>query len=84
MHGQNADLTLMEVGKAYQRDMRHLGRPTRHKKLIGTTLLVKGLEFDHAVILDAGSLNAKDLYVAMTRGTKSLTIIGGGRYVPPR
>lgn len=84
MHGQNADLTLMEVGKAYQRDMRHLGRPTRHKKLIGTTLLVKGLEFDHAVILDADSLNAKDLYVAMTRGTKSLTIIGGGRYVPPR
>jgi DNA helicase-2/ATP-dependent DNA helicase PcrA len=44
--------------------------------LIGTTLLVKGLEYDHAVILDADALDAKDLYVAMTRGSKSLTIIG--------
>ncbi|WAB99739.1 AAA family ATPase [Pseudomonas putida] len=84
MHRENTELTLTEVGKAYQRDMRHMGRPTRHKKLIGTTLLVKGLEFDHAVILDADSLDAKDLYVAMTRGTKTLTIIGDSRYVPIR
>ncbi|MCE0962204.1 UvrD-helicase domain-containing protein [Pseudomonas putida] len=84
LHGENAEMTIVEAGKIYQRDMRHMGRPTRHKKLIGTTLLVKGLEFDHAVILDADSLDAKDLYVAMTRGTKSLTIIGSGRHVPVR
>jgi DNA helicase-2/ATP-dependent DNA helicase PcrA len=84
LHGENTEMTIIEAGKIYQRDMRHMGRPTRHKKLIGTTLLVKGLEFDHAVILDADSLDAKDLYVAMTRGTKSLTIIGSGRYVPVR
>lgn len=42
------------------------------------TLLVKGREYDHAVILDADSLNARDLYVVMTRGAKSLTIIGTG------
>lgn len=84
MHGENHGMTLIETGKVYQRDMRHMGRPSRHKKLIGTTLLVKGLEFDHAVILDADSLDAKDLYVAMTRGTKSLTIIGLGRHVPVR
>jgi DNA helicase IV len=35
-----------------------------------------------AVILDADALDAKDLYVAMTRGSKSLTIIGTGRYLP--
>ncbi len=84
LHCENAEMTIIEAGKVYQRDMRHMGRPTRHKKLIGTTLLVKGLEFDHAVILDADSLDAKDLYVAMTRGTKSLTIIGSGRHVPVR
>ncbi|MDX6769103.1 MAG: AAA family ATPase [Elusimicrobiota bacterium] len=43
---------------------------------VGRTLLIKGLEFDHAVILDADALSAKDLYVALTRGCKSLTILG--------
>ena len=62
--------------------MRHTGRPISHQKLIGTTLLVKGLEYDHAVILDADSLGAKDLYVAMTRGSKSLTIICSAKHLP--
>lgn len=74
--------TLVEAGVLYQREMRHSGRPISHRKLIGTTLLVKGLEYDHAVILHADSLDAKDLYVAMTRGAKSLTIIGTGRHLP--
>ena len=68
----------------YQRDMRHTGRPISHRKLIGTTLLVKGLEYDHAVILDADALDVKGLYVAMTRGSKSLTIIGTERYLPAK
>ncbi len=70
--------TLSEAACIYQREMRHTGRPISHRKLIGTTLLVKGLEYDHAVILDADSLDSKDLYVAMTRGAKSLTIICTG------
>lgn len=74
--------TFSEAANLYQREMRHMGRPLSHRKLIGTTLLVKGLEYDHAVILDADILNAKDLYVAMTRGSKSLTMIGAGRYLP--
>lgn len=78
--GEGVDLT--EAANLYQREMRHNGRPISHRKLIGTTLLVKGLEYDHAVILDADTLDAKDLYVAMTRGSKSLTIIGAGRYLP--
>jgi len=46
------------------------------KKTISTTLLIKGLEFDHAVILNANELDdAENLYVAMTRGSKSLTIL---------
>lgn len=42
--------------------------------VVGTTLLVKGLEFDHAIILDADGMDAKDLYVALTRGARSLTV----------
>lgn len=48
---------------------RSLGRCT-----VGRTLLIKGLEFDHAIVLDADAFNAKNLYVAMTRGSRSLTV----------
>ncbi len=74
--------TLTDAAALYQRDMRQSGRPISHRKLIGTTLLVKGLEYDHAVVLNADALNAKHLYVAMTRGSKSLTIISSTRYLP--
>jgi AAA domain len=84
IHIDGEGVNLLEAADQYQRDMRHTGRPISHQKLIGTTLLVKGLEYDHAVILDADALGAKDLYVAMTRGSKSLTIIGTERYLPAR
>jgi len=84
MHIEGEGATLSESANLYQREMRHTGRPISHRKLIGTTLLIKGLEYDHAVILDADALGAKDLYVAMTRGSKSLTIIGTGRHLPAR
>ena len=75
---------LTEAANKYQREMRRTGRPVSHCKLIGTTLLVKGLEYEHAVILDADILDAKDLYVAMTRGSNTLTIIGAERYLPAK
>lgn len=75
IHIDGEALTLLEAAQIYQREFRHSGRPIRHTKLIGTTLLVKGLEYDHAIVLDAGTLELKHLYVAMTRGSKSLTII---------
>ena len=84
IHVDGEAATLSEAANLYQREMRHTGRPISHGKLIGTTLLVKGLEYDHAVILDADALDAKDLYVAMTRGSKSLTIIGTSRYLPAK
>ena len=46
------------------------------KNTISTTLLIKGLEFDHAVILNINEFDdAENLYVAMTRGSKSLTVL---------
>ena len=84
MHTDNEEANLSEVAHLYQRDMRHTGRPISHRKLIGTTLLVKGLEYEHAIVLDADALDARDLYVAMTRGSKSLTIVGKSRYLPAK
>lgn len=45
-------------------------------RIISRTLLVKGLEFDHAIVLNANKLRDREnLYVAMTRGAKSLTVL---------
>ncbi len=50
---------------------------------VGTTLLVKGLEFDHAVVLDTDAYDARNLYVALTRGAKSLTVTSRHRSLYP-
>lgn len=62
---------------------RHRGRHT-HRRTIGTPLLVKGLEFDHAVLLwEPDHLSVQGLYVALTRASKSLTIISRSRTLIP-
>jgi len=49
-------------------------------RVVSRTTLVKGLEFDHVVLVDAGDFDdAKNLYVALTRGAKSLTVMSAGR-----
>ena len=54
---------------------RRIGRNV-DKRVVSTTLLVKGLEFDNAVILNANEFeDAENFYVAMTRGSNSLTIL---------
>lgn len=66
--------SLAEAGWVVRDRGRHTGRRVS-PKVISRTLLVKGLEFDHSVILDASELGTKDLYVAMTRGSSSLTVL---------
>jgi DNA helicase-2/ATP-dependent DNA helicase PcrA len=62
---------------------RHRGRLT-HRRTIGTPLLVKGLEFDHAVLLwEPDHLSVQGLYVALTRASKSLTIVSNSRTLIP-
>jgi DNA helicase-2/ATP-dependent DNA helicase PcrA len=62
---------------------RHRGR-LMHRRTIGTPLLVKGLEFDHAVLLwEPDYLSVQGLYVALTRASKSLTIISCSRTLIP-
>ena len=45
------------------------------RRAIGSTLLLKGLEADHAVVLDADSMKATDLYVAISRASRGLTVL---------
>lgn len=74
-HILHPELSLAEATEKCHGEFRHKGRPVGRRRLIGTTLLVKGLEFDHAIVLEAESLSKKELYVALTRGARSLTII---------
>jgi hypothetical protein len=83
-HMTHPQLTLAEAADKYHGEFRYKGRPVGHRKIVGTTLLVKGLEFDHAIVLDASSLRKKELYVALTRGAKSLTIISTATILNPQ
>ncbi len=82
-HVLHPNLSLAEAAEKYHGEFRYKGRPVARGKLIGTTLLVKGLEFDHAIVLDAASLSKKELYVALTRGARSLTIISTNSVLNP-
>lgn len=41
---------------------------------VGSTLLLKGLEADNVFINDADSMNANNLYVALTRGSRKVIV----------
>lgn len=73
--GNDTGVLLQELAKA--RDvLRYAGRRER-KRVISRTLLVKGLEYDHVVIADVGEhASVNDLYVALSRARKSITILG--------
>lgn len=52
---------------------RHLGRAVA-RRAVGSTLLLKGLEADVAVVLNPAAMDARHLYVALTRGAKRLVV----------
>ena len=70
--------TIHEAAITVRDRTRENGRAAQ-PRTVSRTLLVKGLEYDHAVILDAASLDAQDFYVAATRGRRSLTILSNNR-----
>jgi hypothetical protein len=61
---------------------RLVGRPLP-RRAVGSTLLLKGLEGDLAVILNADGLDSRNLYVAMTRGSKGLTVCSSSPVLKP-
>jgi DNA helicase-2/ATP-dependent DNA helicase PcrA len=52
---------------------RLVGRPLP-SRAVGSTLLLKGLEAEMVVILNATDLDARNLYVALTRGSKAIVV----------
>jgi DNA helicase-2/ATP-dependent DNA helicase PcrA len=61
---------------------RHLGRPVS-RRAVGSTLLLKGLEADVAVILHPEMMDAANLYVALTRGARRLLVCSATPLLDP-
>jgi DNA helicase-2/ATP-dependent DNA helicase PcrA len=53
---------------------RQRARVVRNRS-VGSTLLVKGLEFDHVVITPSACVTKYDWYVALTRGTRTVHVL---------
>ncbi len=65
--------TLLAAALQARERNRHFGRPLS-RRAVGSTLLLKGLEAEVAVVLEPGKMNAQHLYVALTRGSQQLVI----------
>lgn len=73
LRAASAGLTFQAAAIRERERFRHMGRTTPNRA-VGSTLLLKGLESDIAVVLEPERMNARHLYVAMTRGSKKLVI----------
>ena len=77
-----SDLTVVQTIGRIRNRTRTIGR-ARDNRIISRPLLVKGLEYDHAVVLNAEQYSATELYVALSRSRRSLTVVSNERYLRP-
>lgn len=71
--GRTEGLSFYDAAIRMREQYRFAGRPLPGRA-VGSTLLLKGLEAEVAVILNPAALDAQNLYVAMTRASTALTI----------
>jgi hypothetical protein len=76
------NISLADAVWEAQNRIRHAGR-TVGKRSVGSTLLLKGLEFEHSVIVHADNMTRKDWYVALTRATTSMMIFSPSECYSP-
>jgi hypothetical protein len=80
-HGTEG-LSLYDAAVRMREQNRLVGRPLP-RRAVGSTLLLKGLEGDLVVILNADGLDPHNLYVAMTRGSKGLIVCSSSPVLKP-
>lgn len=77
-----AGVTPAAAATAVRERSRLIGRPLA-TRTVGSTLLLKGLEADVAVILNPSVMDHRHLYVAMTRGSKQLIVCSSQQVLRP-
>lgn len=79
LRSEPAITTLQEAVLQVRDRTRRLGRRSE-RRTISRTLLVKGLEYDHAIVVDADQFDdPRHLYVALTRGRSRVTVLSKSR-----
>jgi len=80
-HKPEEDVSLQATAWRIRESARRVGRRLP-KRLVSRTVLIKGLEFDHVLLPKVDDFDgAKDLYVALTRASKSLLVLSRSRRI---
>lgn len=74
VYDSEVDESLADCAQRTRDRTRIIGR-RQYNHIVGTTLLLKGLEFDNCIVLDVESMTVENFYVAITRGAHKLTIL---------
>ncbi len=80
--GAGGEITVCQALVRLRNRTRIIGR-VAERRIISRPLLIKGLEYDHAIVLNPERLTATELYVALSRGRDSLTVVSEKRYIRP-
>ena len=75
-------LSFKEAMERSRENLRQRGDSRVPNLAIGSTLLVKGLEADHCLIIDTNNMNSQNLYVALSRGAKTISIASQSNILP--
>jgi DNA helicase-2/ATP-dependent DNA helicase PcrA len=70
----NEGKSLIEVARKF-RSVGDFNKRYDYENIISRVLLIKGLEYDQAIVLDADELTKKEFYVAISRPKKRLVIL---------
>ena len=75
--------SLAEAAISIRERQRHKAR-VLPKRAVGSTLLLKGLEADVAVVMHPEKMSAAHLYVALTRGARKVLVCSSKSLLAPR
>jgi hypothetical protein len=75
--------TTVEVAVTQLRNQVRVTGRRHSERVISRPVLIKGLEYDHAIDLDGDAHKAQSLYVALTRSRKSLAVLSRTRTIQP-
>ena len=78
----DGDCTFAEATVNERERNRHESRPLA-RRVIGSTLLLKGLEGEVAIITAPEDMDARHLYAAMTRGSARLVVCSSTPVILP-
>lgn len=76
------DLTVREAVVQHRARLRLTGRYPE-SRVLARPLLIKGLEFDYAVVTGPENYDAHELYVCLTRGSRGVAVISEETFFSP-